>query len=411
MRPKLILCALLTLFSAPALSSDEDGSDTMSLTPSQSPSRTPALSLAPAPERSVCVSWASDRVAERTAARAAGRNPEIVLFEKRRMHDILDDDAADVDDGSTRGGSSGARLRGSGALRPAVVVCAGAAAALFLLASNYLSAIRAKRGAPRSSLALVLRFAAVVASAVGVFEIMFVAAPAGSSSMALQFRQSFADTIAPLYPDSYCMEDRLSDVFMYHWFILSLGALIDLRKEGYRVRVYLPWLNPENSPFPLKSFHNETLALLGPEFDIRLRHPDGSKGEVGCSECEGGARRRPESRARLAPTSAPPPPLFSPCRRLRRVGERFFHYFHPSPPLFPIRRHSVWLVDSPLRSAHPDSDGTRVFPGLSSVPGGAARANHAHAALQFILHHAQGSGRGRQARRARGDRAPSKYRK
>lgn len=216
------------------------------------------------------------------------------------MQEILDDDVAD--EGSTRV-ESGARPRGSGALRPAVVACAGVAAAVFLLASNYLSALRVKRGAPRSSLALALRFAAVVASAVGVFEIMFVAAPAGSSSMALQFRQSFSDTLAPLYPDSYCMEDRLSDVFMYHWFILSLGALIDLRKDGYRVRVYLPWLNPENSPFPLKSFHNETLALLGSEFDIRLRHPDGSKGEVGCSECDGGAAQEAKPRAWLAPAS------------------------------------------------------------------------------------------------------------
>jgi hypothetical protein len=60
---------------------------------------------------------------------------------------------------------------------------------------------------------------------------------------------------------------------MYHWFILSLGSLGHIAVPGHTVRVYMPWLDTARNPHALKSYHNETLPLLAPEFDVVRGEP------------------------------------------------------------------------------------------------------------------------------------------
>lgn len=80
----------------------------------------------------------------------------------------------------------------------------------------------------------------------------------------------------PLWPDAYCLDDRLSDVFLGHWFILTIGGLLSLERPQYTVRMYAPWLDPVRFPLAIKSWHNESFELLYPEFEFVLRDPEGS---------------------------------------------------------------------------------------------------------------------------------------
>ena len=67
-----------------------------------------------------------------------------------------------------------------------------------------------------------------------------------------------------------------SDVFLGHWFILTIGGLLYLERPQYTVRIYAPWLDPARFPLAIKSWHNESFELLYPEFEFVLRDPEGS---------------------------------------------------------------------------------------------------------------------------------------
>jgi hypothetical protein len=62
---------------------------------------------------------------------------------------------------------------------------------------------------------------------------------------------------------------------LFHWFILHLGAVLALHRPQYTVRLYTPWLA---SPSSFKSWHNESIALLAPEFEVARREPSGPEG-------------------------------------------------------------------------------------------------------------------------------------
>ena len=77
----------------------------------------------------------------------------------------------------------------------------------------------------------------------------------------------------PLWPDAYCLDDRASDSFLAHWFLITIGGLFDIYRPGSRVRLYLPWLNETENPGGLKSYHSETMELLKSDFEFVLRAP------------------------------------------------------------------------------------------------------------------------------------------
>jgi hypothetical protein len=77
----------------------------------------------------------------------------------------------------------------------------------------------------------------------------------------------------PLWPDAYCLDDRASDSFLAHWFLITIGGLFDIYRPGSMVRLYLPWLNETENPGGLKSYHSETMELLKRDFEFVLRAP------------------------------------------------------------------------------------------------------------------------------------------
>ena len=87
---------------------------------------------------------------------------------------------------------------------------------------------------------------------------------------------------------SYCLADANSVALIYHFFVLSLGALGGLDpftqepiwKPGRSGKVYAPWLSEKGTVdrgnglwAPVSSLHNETTALLAPDFRLIAEEP------------------------------------------------------------------------------------------------------------------------------------------
>ena len=80
--------------------------------------------------------------------------------------------------------------------------------------------------------------------------------------------------LRPLWPEAFCLEDRMGDVFIGHWFLLTVAALFELERPQHTVRLYAYWLDPAVNARALKSFHVETMELLKPEFVFTLGLPE-----------------------------------------------------------------------------------------------------------------------------------------
>ena len=105
---------------------------------------------------------------------------------------------------------------------------------------------------------------------VTLFAILLLPAPPPSSPPPRAARLR-APSALPLWPDAYCLDDRLSDVFIGHWFTLTVAGFLSLIRPGYTVVLFAPWLDPARFPLAFKSWHNESIAMLQPEFRVHLR--------------------------------------------------------------------------------------------------------------------------------------------
>lgn len=94
----------------------------------------------------------------------------------------------------------------------------------------------------------------------------------------------------PLWPTAYCVPDANGVALIYHFFVLSLGALGysdplaggPIWRPGHTVRLFLPWLSPAGNVnkgdglwAPISAVHNETVALMAPDFDVVRGDADG----------------------------------------------------------------------------------------------------------------------------------------
>jgi hypothetical protein len=94
----------------------------------------------------------------------------------------------------------------------------------------------------------------------------------------------------PLWPTAYCLPDANGVALIYHFFVLSLGALAyadpfsggAIWRPGHTVRLFLPWLSPAGNVdkgdglwAPVSAMHNETVALMAPDFEVVRGDADG----------------------------------------------------------------------------------------------------------------------------------------
>lgn len=94
----------------------------------------------------------------------------------------------------------------------------------------------------------------------------------------------------PLWPTAYCVPDSNGVALTYHFFVLSLGSLGypdplsggPIWRPGHTVRLFLPWLSPFGNVnkgdglwAPINAMHNETVALMAPDFDVVRGDADG----------------------------------------------------------------------------------------------------------------------------------------
>ena len=93
----------------------------------------------------------------------------------------------------------------------------------------------------------------------------------------------------PLWPTAYCVPDANGVALIYHFFVLSLGSLGypdpaggPIWRPGHTVRLFLPWLSARGNVnkgdglwAPIGAVHNETVALMAPDFEVVRGDADG----------------------------------------------------------------------------------------------------------------------------------------